>query len=71
MLWHVIGLQNLNHLDLIWINILNQSHYKACRSNQEECRSNYGQNLSDIYSMSIVTTQPKLIENGRVVKCRG
>ena len=34
------------------------------------CRSNVGRDLGGVHSMSMVTTQPKLIANGRVVKCQ-
>ena len=35
------------------------------------CKSNAVQDLGGVQSMSMVITQPKLIANGRVVKCQG
>ena len=36
----------------------------------EVCRSNIIRGLDGIYSISMVTIQPKLFANGRVIKCQ-
>lgn len=36
----------------------------------EACKSNVGQELNSVYSISMVITQPKLIANSRAVKCQ-
>lgn len=43
---------------------------KPTDQTKKVCQSNYSQNCSNIYYMSLVITQPKLIANDKVVKCQ-